>query len=343
MECLWYPEPADSLGMKLLRAPLRVCSLGFGAGVAVRNALYDRGTLSAARAGARVLSVGNLNVGGAGKTQVVIWLANALGARGEQVAVLSRGYGRRSGEVLSFRGPNAPPAEVAGDEPVLLAQRCPQATVLVGGDRRILAAQAVSAGASVLVLDDGMQHRRLARDEEIVVVDEAVGLGNGALLPAGPLREPASALRRASLLWLRVTDGPAKVVPFAGPTVRARHAAVEVLGPGGERAPVEALRGQRVHLFSALARPASFRRAVEACGARIVGETTAPDHHRWQSDELAQALRAAQSEAAWLLTTEKDRVKLPPDAAVWVLRLGVEILSGAEHLERVLAGGARAG
>ena len=340
LERLWYPPAegeGEGAGTRLLRASLHLLSFGFRGGVAVKNALYDAGHLQPFRVeGARVLSVGNLNVGGAGKTQVVIFLAEGLLARGEKVAVLSRGYGRASKEVMGFDASCAPPPREAGDEPVLIALRCPKARVWVGADRRALAKRAVAEGATVLVLDDGMQHRRLARDEEIVVLNEAMGLGNGALWPAGPLREPPSALRRASLLWLRAAEGPSRAPPVEGPVVRARHAPTQIVGPDGAVHPPDVLRGRRVHLLSALARPGAFLQTARALGAEVAAETVRPDHHACRPEEVQAAQPEAQAQDALLLTTEKDRVKLPNDAQAWVVRLGVEILEGKAHLERVL-------
>ncbi len=353
LERLWYPLPPEEEGhmlpLTLARVPLGLAALGFGAGVSLRNALYDRGLLRTERVpGVRVISVGNLNVGGAGKTQVVIHLLRELVGRGVRAAVLSRGYGRRSTQPISFSGSDdrLPPAAETGDEPLLIAHRCPQVRVHVGADRVVLARRAAAEGAQVLVLDDGMQHRRLARDEDLVVLDEAVGLGNGALLPAGPLREPVSSLRRTSFLWLRASEGrPPRtpLLPADVPTVRARHAPSELLLPDGRLAPPDALKSRRVHLLSALARPGSFRRTALSMGAEITGETVRPDHHAWRPEELHAALLAARAEQAIVLTTEKDRVKLPADADVWTVRLGVEILSGHAHLERLLAGDAMPG
>lgn len=353
LERLWYPPPPEqgtsALPLALARMPLGLAALGFGAGVSLRNALYDRSLLRTERVpGVRVISVGNLNVGGAGKTQVVIHLLQELVARGVRAAVLSRGYGRRSTQPISFSGNEGqlPPAEETGDEPLLIAHRCPQVRVHVGADRVVLARRAAAEGAQVLVLDDGMQHRRLARDEDLVVLDEAVGLGNGALLPAGPLREPVSSLRRASFLWLRASDqsrSGTPLLPAEIPTVRARHGPSGLLLPDGRIAPTTGLRGRRVHLLSALARPGSFRRTAQSMGAEITGETVRPDHHPWRPEELHAALLAARTEQAIVLTTEKDRVKLPADADVWTVRLAVEILSGHAHLQRLLAGDATPG
>ncbi len=211
---LWYGS-GQSLGHRLARGPLWAASAVFGAAVAARNRLYDSGALRSVRVeGLIVVSVGNLNVGGAGKTPAVIHLANAAVAEGRKVAVLSRGYGRASDAELVFRG-DGPTADEAGDEPVLIASRCPSVHVLVGPDRARLAARArEELGVDLVFLDDGMQHRHLARDAEVVVVDEAAGFGNGRLLPCGPLREPLSALERASLVWLKASDAPVPLPSF---------------------------------------------------------------------------------------------------------------------------------
>src|SRR5208283_1473297 len=141
--------------------------------------------------------------------------------------------------------------EEVGDEPLLLAQRLPAVSVWVGADRVVLARAAHIAGARVALLDDGFQHRRLAREADVVVLDEAVGLGTGHLLPWGPLREPPSALGRASLLWLRVASPAAPLPPLPPqlPQVRARHAAVDVIGPRGSVLPLSQLAQARVLAF----------------------------------------------------------------------------------------------
>nr|WP_225937620.1 tetraacyldisaccharide 4'-kinase [Myxococcus sp. RHSTA-1-4] len=183
----------------------------YGAAVRLRGALYDSGLLRAERAeGLRVISVGNLNVGGTGKTPAVLHLAELLVREGRKVGILTRGYGRASREPLTFIGSEPlPSVEDAGDEPLLLARRCPQVRLFVGADRVAGAYRARDEfGVDTVLLDDGFQHRRLARDQDIVVVDEAVGLGNGHMLPRGPLREPRSSLRRATLFWVRVAPAP---------------------------------------------------------------------------------------------------------------------------------------
>ncbi|HSP18666.1 MAG TPA: tetraacyldisaccharide 4'-kinase, partial [Myxococcaceae bacterium] len=273
------------------------------------------------------------------KTPVLRALAERLLARGERVAILSRVHGRTATEDVRVEGPPWPEADRCGDEPLMLARSLPAAQVWVGRDRLALAQLAGRCGASVALLDDGFQHWRLGRDADVVVVDEAVGLGNGHLLPRGPLREPPWALARASLLWVRVADAPVPVPWPAGVArVRARHAPREVMDPAGERHAPDVLRGRRVVGFAGLARPSAFRRTLEALGAEVVGFGAYPDHHRFAPGELGALQRQAAAAGAWLVTTEKDRMRCPESAPVHVLRLGVEVLEGEDLLEQVLLG-----
>lgn len=317
----WYrPRP----GLLLLLVPL---AWAYGVGVRLWHGLFDLGLRRPVRvAGARVISVGNLVVGGAGKTPVVIELARrALGA-GHLVAVLSRGYGRASGAVRSFSAAALPPVVEVGDEPRLIARRCPGVTVWVGPDRVALARRAVAAGATVLLLDDGFQHRRLARDEDVLVDG---GAGNGWLLPVGPLREPSSARRRATLIWGR--DGQPG-------DVEARHALRRVRGPDGREEPAEVLRGQRVVALSAIARPDRFAAALRALGAEVVAERAFGDHHVFSARELAAVTQLASRHGARVVTTEKDAERLPDGLDAWVAVLEVEVLRGEERLARLIAG-----
>jgi tetraacyldisaccharide 4'-kinase len=338
LERMWYPDAPESPGQRLVRAPLTAASLGFRAVIIARNVLFDRGVLRPRRiAGARVISVGNLTVGGAGKTPAVIYLAQRFRAAGRAVAVLSRGYGRRSTRELDFDAQSAPSPEEAGDEPVLIARRCPGVRIYVGANRVRAAERARAHGADVLLLDDGMQHRRLARDADVAVVDEAVGFGNGAMLPRGPLREPLREIRRASLLWIRAAAVRARLPEFPGPTVRALHGPSALLDPDRAEHPPEKLSGFHVHALCALARPSGFVRTLQSLGAVVTGLSAFRDHHLYSRSEVDRIAREARSKGALLVTTEKDWVRLPPDARAWVLRLGVRIQSGEAHLDALLA------
>ncbi|MBX7101693.1 MAG: tetraacyldisaccharide 4'-kinase [Myxococcaceae bacterium] len=336
LERLWYggaPTPA------WLRPLLGAGEAVYAAGVAARNALFDRGWLSSGRpAGAHIISVGNLHAGGMGKTPVVCFLARQLLGQGLRVAVLTRGHGRVATEDVSFDARALPTAERVGDEPRLLAQRCPGLTLYVGRDRRSLAFRAREEGAEVLLLDDGFQHRRLARGVDIVVADEAAGFGGGALLPRGPLREPPRALTRAHLVWWFAGEGTEPELPpgVSVPMVRARRGLSAVRTPQGATAPALVLAGQAVVLLSGIARPERVERALRGAGADVRGTAFHADHHRFTAPELAEAQALAAREGAWLVTTEKDAQRLP-DGAAHVLVEEVELLEGQSALGAALA------
>jgi tetraacyldisaccharide 4'-kinase len=310
--------------------PLSLAALGYRAGAAI-----SRRSARPVRAGAPVISVGNLVVGGAGKTPVALELAERLLRRGKQPALLSRGYGRRSR--LALEVSEHMPSSLTGDEPLLLKRRCPRLRVLVGPRRALLAAQAVARGADVLLLDDGLQHHQLERDLDVVVMDGSNPVGNGRLLPRGPLREPLDSLRRVrrGLLWLTRCDLPRAPelprLPLAGP-VESAFAARDA----------QPLAGKAAFLFAGLARPDSFEALARSHGLRIVGKRWFRDHHGYSRRDLEQLRRAAQAAGAEiLLTTEKDSVRLavrdltgPPPIAS--LPVDLRIVGGEAALEAAL-------
>jgi tetraacyldisaccharide 4'-kinase len=283
-------------------------------------------------------------VGGTGKTPVAAWIAAALHRRGRKVVLASRGSGGRGAGLIDVvsdgrfvRGR----AEIAGDEPMLLAAKAAGVPVLVGRDRGIVGLRALSAfGAEVLVLDDGFQHHRLARDLDLVTFDGALGFGNRRLLPRGPLREPISALRYADAIG--VVDGPlpdpdlALLDRFAPHAVR--FAAERVPSglrrlDGREQIPPQDLSGRDVGLLAGIARPDSLRRTLEKLGARIVAERVFRDHHRYRERDVRWLSRGA---PLWV-TTEKDAVKLVPSwggaADVRVLAIRTEIRDPGPFLD----------
>lgn len=353
LERLWWEqEPARG---RLALAPLAAAEAVFRAGAALRGELYDRGALPVWRAPVPVISVGNLAVGGAGKTPVALAVGARLLGRGERVAFLSRGYGaERSDARLVSDGTRLllGPRE-AGDEPSLLARRLPGAAVLCGPRRAPLARRAAAElGASVLLLDDGFQHRALARDLDLVVLDAANPLGNGRLLPRGPNREPLEALGRAGLIWLGRVDAAAPEAVerlralarrFTGRApVESIHAPVALLDAALEHAAdLGVLRGRRVLLLSAMARPERFRLTVEALGAEVALERRHRDHHFFSDAEVEEALAAAEARGChFVLVTEKDAVRLSPAAAmnprVRALRIEARVVGGAAELEAAL-------
>jgi tetraacyldisaccharide 4'-kinase len=361
VERIWW-DPAPGPGAAALLAPLLLPEALFRAAVALRGLAYERGLAPAAVAAAPVVSIGNVAVGGAGKTPAAIAVADRLQRRGRRVAILSRGYGaaRADARVVAAGTGAALAAAEAGDEPALLARRLPGARVLCGPRRAELARTAVEAlGADALVLDDGFQHRALARDLDVVVLDAANPVGNGHLLPRGPNREPLGALRRAGLLWLSRADraDPAALERLRAlarsatgrAAVESRHAPTALLdGRLARSLGLEAVRGQRVVALSGLARPASFRATLAALGAEVVLAREYPDHHPYSAAEIDAALRAADAAGCPLVvTTEKDAVRIPAaragDPRLAVVRIDAEITAGAEALEAALDAALAAG
>jgi tetraacyldisaccharide 4'-kinase len=332
----------------------------FRVAAAARGAAYDAGILRVESVGVPVISLGNVAVGGAGKTPATAAVVARLVARGRRPAILSRGYGatRTDARVVADGERVLLDAAQGGDEPVLLARRLPGVPVVCAPRRADGARMALTMGADVLVLDDGFQHRALARDLDVVLLDAGNPFGNGRPLPAGPNREPPSALRRAGLLWLSRVDqarGPigeaslarlralAREVTGRAP-VESRHAPVDVVDGVLERSRgLDALRGRRVLLLSGLARPATFRRTVQDLGGEVAAERRYPDHHRFTGGEAREALDAAAGEGCDLVvTTEKDALRLPAAAArdprLAVVRIAAEIVGGEEVLDGLLDG-----
>jgi tetraacyldisaccharide 4'-kinase len=320
----------------------------YAAGAGLHRALYRKGPLRRIVLPIRVVSVGNLVVGGSAKTPTAAWIASALRQRGHKVALASRGYGRprslrrrtpvhavSDGRYLRSR------VEVAGDEPVILAAQAPGIPVLVGSDRVRVGRRAFTAfGAEVLVLDDGFHHHALHRDVEVVNIDAGFGFGNRHVLPRGPLRESMRALRFADVV--AEIDGPlrgedADLVQRLAPgaiRLRARRNPVALRplsGEGGESP--EVLRGATVGLISALARPAQLRGVVEQLGATVVAERSFRDHHRYRRADLRNLSR----EAPLWITTEKDALKITPDwlrgADLRVLSIELEVEGGRDFLD----------
>ncbi len=321
LQRIWYRSGPPPL-------PLRLLARAFGLAVRARGALYRGGWLRSARLARPVVVVGNLVVGGSGKTPLVIWLVERLRAQGFCPGVVLRGYGgsaERGREPLRV-GADSDPA-VVGDEALLLARRT-GAPVAVCRDRVRAARSLLEAGSDLIVADDGLQHLALARDFEIAVFDGEAGPGNGWLLPAGPLREPLDRLARVDAVVINGVGAFRQRIdsqdpPYRGPAgplgMRLRGDRLCALGGGGERALSE-LTGQRVHAVAGIGRPERFFAQLRAAGLDPV-ENAFPDHHPFRSGELAFA------DDLPVLLTEKDAVRCTAARArnFWYLPVTAEL------------------
>jgi len=317
-----------------------------GTAARVRRILSSACLLPASRLPRPVVSVGNLVMGGAGKTPHVIHLARWLAGQGRRVAILSRGYGRKSRGVRwvsDGEGPIAAASE-GGDEPVLIARSLPGIPVVVGESRSAAGRETLCRrDVDVFLLDDGFQHLSLRRDADLLLVECGRGLGNRWTAPLGPLREPPSHARFADALVItKCPDADsgartARSVPF--PSVRpkafSRLSPRGVVGRDGLPSK-EAAAGSAVFAFSGLARNAQFRDTLEAAGFRVKGFLPFPDHHAYSRGDLDRIARDAGGLP--VITTEKDLVRLPDDVpfSVGALRVEVEYLEGWEEISRML-------
>ena len=314
----------------------------WGAGAAARAWAYRRGLLRRTRLRGAVISIGNLSVGGSGKTPVVALVASILQRAGCRVAILSRGYGgsfRGDALVVSDGAQVEADAATAGDEPVMLARSLPGVIVAVG-TRRDEVGRAVEArfGDVVHVLDDGFQHLRLERDLDVLCLQP--GDLADRPLPAGRLREFASAAGRAHVVLLGEGCAPADLPSGRMFALRRRVVGFSALD-GADRHPP-----RRVYLLSGIARPGRFAEDASAHGLEVLGHRAFPDHHRFTAADV----RAADEEAAALgagaiLTTAKDAVRLPAAEArvpVLVLRIAAEVTDDALFRARLLAAARKA-
>lgn len=319
------------------RAGLRLLSLPYGIGVRVRNRLFDRGWKHTFRAAVPVVSVGNLTLGGTGKTPCVEYVAGLLRDRGLRPVILSRGYGAE---------------HARNDEAMVLEENLPDVPHLQGADRVSLAMTAVEElDADVLVLDDGFQHRRLQRDLDIVLIDATAPLACEAMFPRGLLREPVAGLKRAGVLVLTRCDQADTADEQAAwlrqrfpatPIAKAVHRPVELVGPDGITAPLAALTASPVAAFCGIGNPDAFRGLLTQLGAPPVAFRTFADHHAYTREDVADLTRWASElpPAAIVVTTQKDSVKLRladlGGRKLWALRIGFQIIEGEELLAGML-------
>jgi len=346
---------ARGFGAALARGGLWVLSVGYGLALRAHLAGYRLGIAKRTRLPVPVISVGNLTLGGTGKTTAALAVARWLQENGRRAAFLSRGYrgaGERKAVVVSKGSGPILDVETAGDEPYMVAKALPEICVVVGKDRRRTGTLAVEAlGAEAIVLDDGFQYQRLERDVDVVLVDALAPFGYDLLVPRGLLREPARHLARADAVWLTHCDLVRREVLEAIRTrvqrlaPRARvwetmhvPSGLRRLEGEGELEP-GALRGRRVCALSSLGNPLAFERSLAQLGAEVVSAVRFPDHHRYEAGELRRTLEAMAASAEWVVTTEKDAVRLPVEALekpTWVLKVELSGRPGGSKLSEEL-------
>ncbi|MBA3957968.1 MAG: tetraacyldisaccharide 4'-kinase [Parachlamydiaceae bacterium] len=311
--------------IKVLQSFLKLLSWPFAGAVKLRNWAYDSDYLRGhAPSHPVIISVGNIVAGGTGKTPITQMLARALSDYA-RVAILSRGYhspAEHSVEPLVLsegKGPLYPPTE-CGDEPYMLSKQLPHIGVFVGRDRRRAAAMAADSGAQVIIVDDGMQHRRLSRDYDVVVVNANDPFGQGHFLPRGFLRDSPRSLSRAHLLIINhirdtqhYEEIKALVDPYSkAPTIGTRLEVRQVLDMDSQ--PISDLKDKQVGIFCGIAHPEHFLQTVSQLGAQTVTECVLPDHHSVSAEELIAFAKESKARGAqMLLCTEKDYVKLAHD------------------------------
>ncbi len=359
-------------GVLLLLALLRSLSHAYRGVVELRLWLYSHGLLRHHTLGCQVIGIGNLTVGGTGKTPVVEVFARDLQRAGRRVAILSRGYKKeepvfveRLLDALLLRERRRPPRVVSdgrallldsargGDEPYMLAANLPNVVVLVDKDRVKSGRYAIKHfGCDTLLLDDGFQYLRLKHRVEIVLVDRTNPFGNGHCLPRGVLREPVRSIRRATMVFLTKCDGVADTSALQAQIrglnphaeiIECRHTARHLQNLlTKQQEPLTFLRGQRVVAVSGIASPEGFEREVERHGATVIQRERFADHHRYTQQEILDIInRGCEAGASAIVTTEKDAVRFPrldrSDVPVLFLRVQIELLSGLEDFNALIA------
>src|SRR4051812_29778112 len=332
-----------------------------------RRFLYNVRILRDSTLGVQVIAIGNLTLGGTGKTPVVEKFARALQDEGRTVAILSRGYRSKPPPLqtrllnkLLFRDDSNPPrvvsdgksllldSETAGDEPYMLASNLKDVVVLVDKDRVKSGRYAIEKfGCDTLLLDDGFQYWKLrGRRQDIVLIDRQQPFGNERLLPRGTLREPPSHLARASTIFITKSDGKtealrkriAELNPTAGIIECIHHPLYFEDVFTGQRCGLELIKDRKVASFSGIAQPESFEHSLTALGGNLVYSKRFADHHRFSQQEVLNAInRSKKRQAELIITTQKDAVRFPKidrrDLPIYFMRVEIKILNGADDFQ----------
>lgn len=296
--------------MTLKESLLWPLTLPYGAVVHLRARAYRKGILRQKRLDAVVISVGNLTVGGTGKTPMVLWIVERLQAEGKSAGILTRGY---RGKPVEAEANASATAELTSDEVRLLQSRLGHRVPMgVGVDRFARGQELAKRGVKWIVLDDGFQHLRLARDVDIVLLDATNPFGGGQLLPAGRMREPRSALARADVIVItRSSHSPALEAAIqrdsAAPIFYAQAALESIYAPFHPHLTEEAARQRKLFAFCGIGNPAAFIADLRDWGFQIVGQLFFPDHHRYSEQDIREIERQANAAGAQgVICTEKD-------------------------------------
>lgn len=333
---------------------LSAISVLYGSAVYLRRIFFGLHIFKRKKILCPVISIGNLTLGGTGKTPTVIQVAQLLTRNNRRPVVVSRGYGRKDESeiiVVSDRQSVLVDAQTGGDEPVMMGSKLPGIPVVVGRRRYHAALRAVQRfRPDVVVLDDGFQHIQLKRDLDVVLVDAGNPFGNGKLFPAGILREPINALKRAHAVLITKTDMSTDVEKLKD-TIRqhtgariftSRQVPVDLIDyRSSDLKPLAVLRGSRVLALSGIARPDSFTLLLKSLGADIVAACTYRDHFDYQKSDLAAVFRkAADEKISMIVTTEKDAIRLKKlhVDGVWALRIELTVAEGEEWEAFLLEG-----
>ncbi|MBN1475012.1 MAG: tetraacyldisaccharide 4'-kinase [Syntrophaceae bacterium] len=325
------------------RVILLFLSLFYRLVVELRNQLYNKNVISSSRLMCPVISVGNVTVGGTGKTPCVIMLAKILQTEGFLPAVISRGYGGRNtgGINIVSDGENIMlDAKMAGDEPILMAQSLPGVPVITGARRKKTGKFAIERfGANVIICDDAFQHRQIARDIDLVLLDYKKPFGNGCLLPAGPLRESVKGLSRAHCLMLTRAEGEMEVSEEVAtimkdtntPLFYSAHEPQSITQAKGKSiVSMDNLKGKKVCAFCGIANPDSFKNVLLGAEVNILSFNPFPDHYSYTTYDLEELKKQfVSARADYLITTEKDAARLQAYPkfleTLWILRITMKI------------------
>jgi tetraacyldisaccharide 4'-kinase len=351
----------------LMRGFLFGSSKLFQTGVKLRRWLYNNRLLRDKTLGVQVIAIGNLTVGGTGKTPVVEKFARELRDAGRTVAILSRGYRSKPAPLhilllnkILLREDRTPPrvvsdgksllldSEMAGDEPYMLASNLKDVVVLVDKDRVKSGRYAIEKfGCDTLLLDDGFQYWELrGRRHDVVLIDRQQPFGNEHLLPRGTLREPPSHLARAGTIFITKSDGNTRELRERIARLNPSAAVIECMHHPlyledvftGERGGLDLLRGKKVASLSGIAQPESFEQSLVKLGSALVYSKRFADHHRFSQQEILNVInRAKKRQAEVIVTTQKDAVRFPKidrrDLPIYFMRVEIQIISGANDFQ----------